>query len=400
MSIVFATSGTVGDHLPMMSLASKIAQSGIDVKIACNKKMHPMAQSFNLTAVEFGKNLDSSEALINSSHWDFWNQTRNKAEYHEYTYEQEICQAEQLIDLIKPNNLLVGTSNILFLELISGICGCNYVEIGLNAASFIDCYHPFMLKKFPDIKEPVIDQVKINLHQKYSHIVSDNNLSPLLRLQAVPADFLPTWYPLKPAVQTGFWFCRLPQLIDSVPEAALVDSVTITPRPLALVFSSQPLENPAYILKEHLELVQHMGRKLVVVKGWSFGDRAQSLYPELSELLNHPDIIPIDPCPLNWIFEMVDVAFIHGGIGTLAEALRAACHVVIEPYGNDQLLNACIALKNNLALVVHPHELNPKDLASFLSEHLTEKTRSIYQPNTNGLDIAQQHLVDIYHAQS
>jgi len=47
-----------------------------------------------------------------------------------------------------------------------------------------------------------------------------------------------------------------------------------------------------------------------------------------------------DFLPQDWLFARAACSIQHGGIGTIARALRAGCPILVEPFGNDQLYNA------------------------------------------------------------
>ena len=155
-----------------------------------------------------------------------------------------------------------------------------------------------------------------------------------------------------------------------------------------MVFSSQPLYQPVEVLANHLDVAMNLGRRLIVVKGWAYGEESQHRHPELHEIFKHPDLVVVDPIPLNWLFQRTDAVFIHGGMGTLARALQTRCHVVIEPYGNDQFLNARLAIEQNLALAVHPYRFNPVEVADSLRSHLAAETNGLHHQAFEGLSKA------------
>jgi UDP:flavonoid glycosyltransferase YjiC (YdhE family) len=162
---------------------------------------------------------------------------------------------------------------------------------------------------------------------------------------------------------TGFWLSNEPAWSTWKPDHALQTFVDITPRPLALSFSSLPLTNPRAVLAVHARAASILGRRLVVLGGWAGFSRDQlpaDVHPE--------DFFFVDALPHDWLFAHVDVAFLHGGIGSLARALRASCPVVVEPYGNDQFFNARQVLVLGVGVAMHPHRITPAGLARVLTE--------------------------------
>ena len=72
MRIIIATVGTLGDHLPMVGLAVALKQHGHEVKIACNKVMHPLALRAEVEPIKLGAPLGQHQATKDTLHWDHW----------------------------------------------------------------------------------------------------------------------------------------------------------------------------------------------------------------------------------------------------------------------------------------------------------------------------------------
>ncbi|HEY0896148.1 MAG TPA: glycosyltransferase, partial [Sphingobacteriaceae bacterium] len=116
---------------------------------------------------------------------------------------------------------------------------------------------------------------------------------------------------------TGFWFSDqyqdLPQAVSEFLEQG--------PPPVLVTFGSMPLPRKLtrLIRKAALELNQ----RFIVVKGW--GDLA------VEELSNLRNIRIIDPMPFETLFPRVRAVVHHGGIGTVAECLRAGKPMLVCP---------------------------------------------------------------------
>ena len=83
-------------------------------------------------------------------------------------------------------------------------------------------------------------------------------------------------------------------------------------------------------------------------------------------------------------------------MGTLAAALEGGCRLVIEPFGNDQFLNAKLTMLQGRAWAVHPHRFNPEQVAALLAQAPAAPIRAIPQgtgdQSPGGIDRAVELL--------
>ena len=174
------------------------------------------------------------------------------------------------------------------------------------------------------------------------------------------------------AQATGFWLPDDPAWASWQPTRALARFVDVEPRPLVLSFSSLPLADPARVLAAHARAASQLGRRLIVQRGWAdFSPR------QLPRDVDHDDVLFTGEAPHDWLFARCDAVMLHGGIGSIARALRSGCPVVVEPYGNDQLLNARQVLVHGLGAAMHPHRLTPSGLVRVLRDKvLTPECRA------------------------
>ena len=101
------------------------------------------------------------------------------------------------------------------------------------------------------------------------------------------------------------------------------------------------------------------------------------------------------PLPFDWLFLRLDAVFIHGGMGTLARALQARCRTVIEPYGNDQFLNARLAIEHDLALAVHPYRFDSVEVADALRFQLARTQYDLHHDVFEGLPRAVSLITEL-----
>jgi UDP:flavonoid glycosyltransferase YjiC (YdhE family) len=296
-----------------------------------------------------------------------------------------------LLDHLQPGDVLIGTRNLFLLSLVARARQCHWLDVGLNSGSMVDYDRLPLARDSTHPWKQGVENLEWELRQRLLAGASrDSDPPPLLRLHAVPDAFAPLELPQLEAVRTGFWCWQDPRWQRWAPPQELVTLLASGLPPLGLVFSSQPLVDPATVIKRHLEVAQRLGRALVVVKGWAFSTAAQSRDPQLAAALRHHDLLAVEPLPLAWLLPHLSAVFVHGGIGTLAEALRAGCQVVIEPFGNDQFLNARLALQHGLALAVHPHRFNPQQVSQALARQLALRPHRLHPSAYAGLPRAAE----------
>lgn len=136
-------------------------------------------------------------------------------------------------------------------------------------------------------------------------------------------------------------------------------------RPLLLTFSSQPLEEPAAVLRRHVEAAGLLGLPLLVQSGWA-GFSPADLPPNAD-----PSRVRfLDYASHDWLFARAVAAIQHGGIGSLARALRQACPVLIEPFGNDQFFNAQRTVELGVGASAHPFQSSATELAQLVEKQV------------------------------
>ncbi|XP_021849106.1 sterol 3-beta-glucosyltransferase UGT80A2 [Spinacia oleracea] len=122
-------------------------------------------------------------------------------------------------------------------------------------------------------------------------------------------------------------FCFLDLASNYEPPQALVDWLNAGPKPIYVGFGSLPVQEPqkmTEIIVEALEITKQRG---IINKGWGgLGDLAE---PKESIYL-------LDNCPHDWLFPHCAAVVHHGGAGTTAAGLKAACPTSIIPFFGDQ----------------------------------------------------------------
>ncbi|KAH6757506.1 UDP-Glycosyltransferase superfamily protein [Perilla frutescens var. hirtella] len=122
-------------------------------------------------------------------------------------------------------------------------------------------------------------------------------------------------------------FCFLDLASNYVPPDSLVNWLNDGKEPIYIGFGSLPVEEPekmTQIIVRALEITKQRG---IINKGWGgLGNLAEP--KELVYLL--------DNCPHDWLFHRCAAVVHHGGAGTTAAGLKAACPTTVIPFFGDQ----------------------------------------------------------------
>ncbi len=165
------------------------------------------------------------------------------------------------------------------------------------------------------------------------------------------------------ATVCGFWFYEAPQWSDWHPAPEL--AAFMERRPIVLSLSSQPLADPDGVVGRHVEAARILGRPILVQSGWA-GLRGT----------DSDDVLFQDFLPQDWLFARAACVIHHGGAGTIARAIRNACPMLVEPWGNDQFFNAMMVLKCGVGAAVNPKKARSAELARVIEQKvLSRETR-------------------------
>ncbi|MFD9945229.1 glycosyltransferase [Nonomuraea sp. NPDC059023] len=138
------------------------------------------------------------------------------------------------------------------------------------------------------------------------------------RLLPAPADWPPRADPI------GFW--TLPAAGDWTPPERLAAFLEEGPPPVYAGFGSMAGRDPRGLAATVVEAARLAGRRAILATGWG------GLRPgEDAE-----DVLVIEEAPHDWLLPRVALALHHGGIGTVAAALRAGIPQVVRPFLGDQ----------------------------------------------------------------
>ncbi|KAL8051886.1 hypothetical protein ABFX02_06G177700 [Erythranthe guttata] len=122
-------------------------------------------------------------------------------------------------------------------------------------------------------------------------------------------------------------FCFLDLASNYVPPDSLVEWLKNDKEPIYIGFGSLPVVDPEKMTRIIVRALEITGQRGIINKGWG----------GLGNLAEPKDFIYLlDNCPHDWLFTRCAAVVHHGGAGTTAAGLKAACPTTVVPFFGDQ----------------------------------------------------------------
>ncbi|GJX73460.1 sterol 3-beta-glucosyltransferase UGT80A2 isoform X1 [Tanacetum coccineum] len=122
-------------------------------------------------------------------------------------------------------------------------------------------------------------------------------------------------------------FCFLDLASKYEPPEELVKWLKAGPKPIYIGFGSLPVQEPEKMTQIIVKALETTGQRGIINKGWG----------GLGNLAEPKDFIySLDNIPHDWLFLQCASVVHHGGAGTTAAGLKAACPTTIVPFFGDQ----------------------------------------------------------------
>ncbi|HEY9078016.1 MAG TPA: glycosyltransferase [Anaerolineaceae bacterium] len=413
-SILLYTAGTLGDHLPFFALGHALESRGYPVRMAVNASMQAYALQAGLDVIAL-PNLEGGEAEARNgaAAWNAWETPLGQArKVVENRSEMFIEQCRALVSLCRESDLLITTSIRQQGLIVALATGIPWITASMNPHMFFLSTNPeekrLQKKAWRDEYNQLAPEMGVALKMlgadrfipPYTHgwVLAPEVLLAFSPLFARPDPS--AFFPRNRLLQTGFWYYQDPSWEEWQPDEDLrlfCEPDQAENRPLVLAFSSQPLENPRHVLEIHARAAARLGKRLVVQRGWA-GFTADDLPADVDP----SQVLFRDFLPHDWLFRRCACAIQHGGIGSIARALRQGCPVLVEPFGNDQFFNAFRVMELGVGAAMHPYRSTLDGLVKVLEEKvLSSACRnraeeiSQYLQAENGLDTACQMISGI-----
>ncbi len=377
-TIVIYTDGTLGDHLPSIALAQALTARGYRVRMAINQAMHSYAQRAGLEAIALTDiERGPEEARQNAWAWNHW---RNAATPPPPSYVSVgpdffATQAQDLIEICRGADLLLATSIRILGYVVHQALGIPWITISVNPSTFVQPESAEEQATFEQSRIQEFDQYKKLFAYMFPKLGIDKPIPDWwdgvlfarhILLACSPHFSQPYVEQFQPRASldlTGFWFYQDPDWQNWQPDPELARFCER--QPIVLSFSSQPLEERRQTLAKHVQAAARLNRPLLVQRGW-----ADFSEEDLPEGAHRENILFADFIPHDWLFAHAACAIQHGGIGSIARALRQGCPLLIEPYGNDQFYNAHRVTELGVGASLSPFRSTVTDLSQVLNDYV------------------------------
>ncbi|XP_073142407.1 sterol 3-beta-glucosyltransferase UGT80A2-like isoform X1 [Henckelia pumila] len=122
-------------------------------------------------------------------------------------------------------------------------------------------------------------------------------------------------------------FCFLDLASEYEPPESLLKWLEDKEKPIYIGFGSLPVEEPEKMTETIVRALEITGQRGIINKGWG----------GLGNLAEPKDFVYLlDNCPHDWLFTRCAAVVHHGGAGTTAAGLKAACPTTVVPFFGDQ----------------------------------------------------------------
>ncbi|KAL3647659.1 hypothetical protein CASFOL_008627 [Castilleja foliolosa] len=122
-------------------------------------------------------------------------------------------------------------------------------------------------------------------------------------------------------------FCFLDLATNYEPPESLSNWLKSGPKPIYIGFGSLPVQEPEKMTQIIVEALEKTKQRGIINKGWG----------GLGNLAEEKDFVYLlDNVPHDWLFLQCASVVHHGGAGTTAAGLKAACPTTIIPFFGDQ----------------------------------------------------------------
>lgn len=364
--IVLTTIGSFGDLYPKIALALELRKRGHDVVFATHKEYQNKIEALGF---EFHRMRPDNTALNDPQEMM---RMMNLKTGTQYVIRNWICANlnETYIDLMnaaKGADLIINGEGVLAARLVAEKLEIPWILTILQPLAFLSAYDASVLPVLPSVfqlpglsfiaqrgirqlskvlskawAQPVYElRQEIGLAPLMGSPLIDDKYSPYLVLALFSSIFAkpqPDW----PAntVLTGFVFYD-----GSDGEAELIPELKqfldAGEAPIVFTLGSAAVMAPGRFFQESVQAAKHLNRRAVLLIG-------KNTPPEnLSE-----DMIAVSYVPYSQIFPHACAIVHQGGIGTTAQALRAARPTLVMPYSHDQPDNAARVKRLGTSLTI------------------------------------------------
>lgn len=398
MKIVIATFGSLGDLHPVMAVGLELRARGHEVVVASSavyaEKVRAAGLGFHPLRPDIPRDEPSTIAYMLDA------KKGPERLLREYLMPALRDQYDDLADATRGADLMVASELVYAAPLVAETTSVRWATHALAPLSFFSSYDPPITPNHPEAAllyrfGPRVVRMMFRggrlltnrwMRELYAlrrelglgrgpHPVFEGKFSPHLVLalfSRVIGKPQPDW----PAntVQTGFTF--FDASLTAVPSDVEAFLAAGEP-PIVFTLGSSAVVDPGTFFHESIEAAHRLGRRALLIAG------------EERPVADVPSTVHVSTyVPYSTVFPRVAAVVHPGGIGTIAQALRAATPMIVVPYSFDQPDNAARLRRAGVSETIPRHRYRPDRIAPTLRRILEE---SSYRENARSLALQMQN---------
>lgn len=373
MRIVLTAYGTLGDVLPYIALGQTLQSRGHRVGIATSRALANVVHGAGLEAFSCYPEIDAEDVRSRHSDFDDWRRPNSgRTPYREFDWIGFDLEARirGLLEACRNADLFVRTGALTGEGIVQEILGIPAVNVTVGPERLWNPDFRSFLRELESGRAGESERPLVRDYYAWHQAHRRRAGLPDLPAYGWEGYFRPPtllgvsrhilqsfdlteWN----ATPCGFWFYEAPEWRAWQPDRELAAFMDRSPAPLVLSYSSQPVADPARVIGLHLEAARRIGRPLLAQSGWA------GLTGAAEDGVMFRGFMPQD-----WLFEKAGCVIHHGGIGTIARALRNGCPMLVEPHSHDQFFNALLVVKGGFGAAANPVRMRSDTLARLLEE--------------------------------
>jgi UDP:flavonoid glycosyltransferase YjiC (YdhE family) len=372
--VVLATLGSLGDLHPFIALGRALCTRGAHVVIACALEYKPKVEAAGLMFCAVRPSFDDMQTRLRMDRAAL---TRAVLAQSDFLLRDLIVPSvreayEDMLPLVADADLVLTSSLCFGARLACERCAVPWIGIVLQPMMFLSAFDPPVIPKAEwlarvlrrlgapatalvlGVLKHAIARLLKPIHALRREIgLPATRQNPIFEgqfsaqgaialysevLGGVRAD-----YPRRTSIAGFAWF----DSDDGTPprlEPELLAFLAAGPAPLVFTLGSLVVHDPGSFYRESLGAARRLGMRAVLLVG-SAADPAA---------LRAPDVCVCEYAPHSLLFPRAAAITHQGGIGTLAQALRAGRPQLVVPFFADQLDNAARAVRLGVARSLRP----------------------------------------------
>ncbi|HEV2237203.1 MAG TPA: glycosyltransferase [Ktedonobacterales bacterium] len=354
--IVVTSFGSSGDLNPFLALGLGLRARGHDVLFAVEERFHQILMLAGFTTHHLTGDIETALAATGRRMFGRLTPFPSVRTFvDQYILPTLRPKVMELLDACADAALLVAAAGQLSASFVADLTGIPWVTVALTPGTIPSAYldpQPLPLS-LPVTIQPLVNRVAWDIGAFALRRIADTpvnrvrdeyglphrgnlllagNLSR--RLTAVAAS--PAFQPRPPdwprfVRMTGFCFWDTPDLWRAPDD---LEAFLARPEPVIAVSSGSVAPGVTQAFTEFyrtsLSAIQRVGARALVI-----GAAAGTFHDPLPD-----DALALPFAPFSQVYSHCTAVIHHGGIGTVAQALRAGVPALVIPWGVDQYINA------------------------------------------------------------